>query len=82
MTHREHLLDAMRRSRAHLRWVCDEIDAIGIMLRAGGISNEEAQNWLDDIGALQFVGESSFCDLDAFRARPYQPVITHQGAAQ
>jgi len=54
---RKILLPALRETRMRLRYMADEIDAMGIMLKFGGLTISQAVEWMDNLGITQFVGE-------------------------
>lgn len=62
---RELLVPALRVARMNMRLVADDIDAMGIMLRSGGITIQEAIEWLDRLGVTGYVGEISLRLLSA-----------------
>lgn len=54
---RDFLLASMRVASANLRTWQLELDEIGIALRNDMISDDEAEDWLDEIGLLRWLPE-------------------------
>lgn len=51
----EFLLAAMRCARLRLQLLQNELDQIGIAMKTGMVSEENALQWLGDTGLLQFI---------------------------
>lgn len=66
------LVPALRVARKNMRAVADEIDCLGIMLTNGGITMDEALDWLDELGITGYVGELS---MRMMKSESVGPVI-------
>jgi hypothetical protein len=54
---RDSLLVGLRAARRRLRYLADEIDAIGLMLSASGLTMQEVLQWMDSLGITNYVAE-------------------------
>lgn len=77
---RDYLLPALRVARQNLRYAANEIDAMGIMLAAGGITIQEAIDWLDRLNLTSYVGELSVRLLTAEDEEPVLDEIPNEEA--
>lgn len=51
----DYLLAAMRCARLRLQLLQNELDQIGIAMKTGMVSDENALVWLSEVGLLQFI---------------------------
>jgi hypothetical protein len=55
-THRDFMLSSLRAASLRAKMMEVEINSIGIALKGGMVTTDQAVKWLKDIGALDFVG--------------------------